>query len=360
MFAVGTDWAQITWSALGSGEVTVEVPGVVSESTTADGGPGSIVVTDLPSGTDLEARVDGRSLRFSTLERPPGELLARVATVSDCHLGAPSTGFFHTLREVPEPAEEVTARCLRAALVEIAARGCDLLVVKGDLVDASTAALWATAGELLDGLDIPRLVVPGNHEHSRRGDVDPFEGAAAAGVDLVRTVDSVDLADGRVRVVAADVGRAGSDAGRVDHVADDIVAAVAGSGGATMVAFHQQPMRFRVPTYIPPGIPGPGANSLLRALADTGMRGVVTSGHTHRNRRRRVHGVTVSEVASTRDFPGVWASYEFFEGGMVQAVHRIAEPSCIRWTDFTRRSALGVWAAWAPGSRDDRCFTLEW
>lgn len=361
------DHCQITWSALGPGHMTVEVDGPDGSrhlEFTADGGPGSLVVTDVGPG-DRWARVSGAGmgetieLRFTTLARPAGALLARVATISDCHLGTPSTGYFHTLREAPDPDVDATSRCLTGALAELSAWGAELLVVKGDLVDASNRHLWAEAAERLATVDIPTLIVPGNHEYARHSDVDPFEGAAAVGLDLVDHVRHVDLAEGRVRVVAADVGRVGADSGRLDHVTADIVDAVTGAE-ASLVAFHQQAMRFSFPTHIPPGIPGPQATRLCRALAATGTPTLVTSGHTHRNRRRDVRGVTVTEVGSTRDFPGVWAGYEFYEGGVVQTVHRIAEPSCIRWTDFTRRSALGVWAKWAPGSLDDRCFALEW
>jgi hypothetical protein len=41
-------------------------------------------------------------------------------------------------------------------------------------------------------------------------------------------------------------------------------------------------------------------------------------------------------------------------------VRRIAEPSVIRWTEHTRRAALGAWGQWAPGPRSSRCFTREW
>ena len=123
---------------------------------------------------------------------------------------------------------------------------------------------------------------------------------------------------------------------------------------------HQQPMRWPIPTYLPAGIPAAEAHRALTALGAANPRTLVTSGHTHRHRRRHVGPVTVTEVGSTKDFPGTWAGYEVHEGGIVQTVRRIAEPSCIRWTDHTRRAALGVWQLWAPGRLADRCFTRTW
>ena len=177
------------------------------------------------------------------------------------------------------------------------------------------------------------------------------------GLHLVDGVEHVDR-DG-VRILMADVTRPGTDWGTASPVADDIVAG-ARFDGPVFVALHQQPMRFRIPTYLPPGIPGPEARPMLEAVGRTNPRVLVSSGHTHRHRRHVVGGVTATEVGSTKDFPGTWAGYHVHEGGIVQVVRRIAEPSCIRWTDHTRRAAGGIWGWWAPGRLDDRCFSLTW
>ena len=87
---------------------------------------------------------------------------------------------------------------------------------------------------------------------------------------------------------------------------------------------------------------------------------LATSGHTHRNRRRRVAGLQWSEVAATNHFPGVWAGYTVHEGGLHQTVRRIAEPDTLAWSEQSRRMLGGVWALWAAGDLGDRCFTLDW
>ena len=364
VFGTGTTWIQLTWSALGPGPVEVRCGDQVIPLDT-DGGPGAVTVTELASGSEHRIHVTGPGLPAPvaplvarTLLPPPGALLHRIATVSDTHIGSRSTGFLHTIIEKPQPEEAHPVRCARAALREARAWGADELVVKGDLVDHSQPEWWAQAASVLGELDVPISVVPGNHEWSGRGDRDPAAGLARHGLDLVTDVTHRDRPG--VRVVLLDSSIPGEDPGRVSDVLERTLALARDTDLPLLVAMHHQPTRWRVPTYLPAGIPGPEADHLLRALGQANPRTIVTSGHTHRHRRRHVGPVTITEVGSTKDFPGTWAGYEVHEGGIVQTVHRVAEPSCIRWTDHTRRAALGVWQLWSPGRLGDRCFTRTW
>ena len=364
VFGTGTTWIQLTWSALGPGPVEVRCGDHVIPLDT-DGGPGTVTVTELSSGSEHRIHVTGPGLPAPiaplvarTLLPPPGALLHRIATVSDTHIGSRSTGFLHTIIEKPQPEEAHPVRCARAALREARAWGADELVVKGDLVDHSHPEWWAQAASVLGELDVPISVVPGNHEWSGRGDRDPADGLARHGLDLVTDVAHRDRPG--VRVVLLDSSIPGEDPGRVSDVLERTLALARDTDLPLLVAMHHQPTRWRIPTYLPAGIPGPEADHFLRALGQANPRTIVTSGHTHRHRRRHVGPVTVTEVGSTKDFPGTWAGYEVHEGGIVQTVHRVAEPSCIRWTDHTRRAALGVWQLWSPGRLGDRCFTRTW
>src|SRR5262249_8168188 len=50
-----------------------------------------------------------------------------------------------------------------------------------------------------------------------------------------------------------------------------------------------------------------------------------TAGHTHRHRVRSMScGVPSIEVGCVKDFPGVWAEYRVYEGGITQIAHRIS------------------------------------
>lgn len=71
-------------------------------------------------------------------------------------------------------------------------------------------------------------------------------------------------------------------------------------------------------------------------------------------------GVTVAEVGSTKDYPGQWAGYSVYEGGIRQVVRRVERPDAIAWTEMTARAIGGVWKWWSPGRMEDRCWTIRW
>ena len=363
VFGTGTDWIQLTWSRLGPGAVTVRCGDHVAQFV-ADGGPGSHVIDGLPSGTDLRIELSGPGivgdvapLGASTLPTPPGEELTRLATVSDTHLGSQATGYLRTITEIPTPEVGHTVRCLRAAQTEASIWGAQHLLVKGDLVDESEPDKWRLAADVLGALSIPVDVIPGNHEAKTHGTIDPHQGAVDAGLHLVDGVRIIDR-DG-VRIVLADTTRPGRETGDLRHGAE-IVAAAASADRPVLVVLHHQLMRPPIPTYVPMGIGRGESQNFLRELGAANDRTLVTSGHTHRHRRCDVGPVTVTEVGSTKDFPGTWAGYQFFEGGVVQTVRRIGEPTVMRWTDHTRKAALGVWSLWSPGPLTSRCFTRTW
>jgi len=362
VFAVGPTWLQLTWGALGPGPVRVRA-GDVGVDVVGDGGPGAVVLDDLPFGRAVEVVVDGEGvpggpvrLAARTLTPPPGPRLHRIATISDVHLGSMATGYLHTIVEKPEPADPHPLRCARAAVDEARAWGADELVVKGDLVDHSDPALWSVAAGVLDRFGGPVHVLPGNHERARRGDADPEGGLATHGHRIATPLAHHDVPG--IRVVLCDGTVAGHDGGRVGTLADEVVDLAAGADGPVLVLLHHHLMR--LPVDVPVGVPPAEARRFLDALAAANPHALVSSGHTHRHRRRHHGPVTITEVGSTKDFPGTWAGYDVHEGGIVQTVRRIAEPSSIRWTDHTRRAALGAWPRWSPGRLEDRCFTRTW
>ena len=62
------------------------------------------------------------------------------------------------------------------------------------------------------------------------------------------------------------------------------------------------------------------------------------AGHTHRHRVRPMvrSGVASIEVGCTKDFPGTWAEYRVFEGGVMQAVHRMSSEAALEWSESCR------------------------
>ena len=77
---------------------------------------------------------------------------------------------------------------------------------------------------------------------------------------------------------------------------------------------HQLALRPEAPFY-PPGIARSDGDPFLDALAAAQPRSLVTSGHTHRHRRRTHGPVTVTTVGSTKDYPGTWAGYVAHDDG---------------------------------------------
>ena len=79
-----------------------------------------------------------------------------------------------------------------------------------------------------------------------------------------------------------------------------------------------------------------------------------TAGHTHRHRvrldRRPIPSI---EVGCVKDFPGTWAEYRVYDGGILQIVHRMSSPEALAWSEQCRTlySDFGVdYATYALGT----------
>jgi 3',5'-cyclic AMP phosphodiesterase CpdA len=85
------------------------------------------------------------------------------------------------------------------------------------------------------------------------------------------------------------------------------------------------------------------------------------AGHTHRNRVRHLAetgAVPWAEVSSTKDFPGGWAEYRVYEGGILQVFRRISAPEALDWSERTRSMFGGLYPAYSFGAIEDRCFPI--
>ena len=72
-------------------------------------------------------------------------------------------------------------------------------------------------------------------------------------------------------------------------------------------------------------------------------------------------GVPCIEVGCVKDFPGTWAEYRVFEGGVLQVVHRISSPEALEWSERCRvlYSDFGLdYTAYALATLADRCFAI--
>ncbi len=306
---------------------------------------------------DTDHDLDGIAVR--TLARPAGELLCRFATVNDVHFGETEAGRIDDLPDGPirraeagaDPYPEVMNR---AAAAEIAGIDPVAVIVKGDLSadgeqvewDAFEACYRAPFGHRLH-------VVRGNHDAYRH----QAEYAGDQWIDLPGVV--VALLD--TAIPGATTGTITSE--QIDWLDDRC----AGADRPVFVMGHHQqwigdgPDAKRSDDYF--GL-HPDASDALDELA-VRRAGVIAyaAGHTHRHRVRPMvrSGVPSIEIGCTKDFPGTWAEYRVYEGGIMQVVHRMSTRDALAWSESCRGlySDFGVdYATYALGTLADRCFTL--
>ncbi len=293
-----------------------------------------------------------------TLDRPRGALRCRFATVNDVHFGEVEAGRIDNLVEGPvqrvapgaDPHPEVMNH---AAAAEMAAVDLAVVIVKGDLSADGTAEEWAAFEGCYRTAFGDRLrVVRGNHDAYQHQD-------AYAGDQWIELPGLV--------VALLDTVIPGETTGQVTtEQIDWLDARIGGSDRPVLLMGHHQQW-----------IPGPGGSrsddyfglhpDSSEALDELCVRhdAVVgyAAGHTHRHRVRPMtrSGVASIEVGCTKDFPGTWAEYRVFDGGVMQVVHRMSSPAALEWSESCRHlyADFGVdYEAYALGSLADRCFVL--
>ena len=73
-------------------------------------------------------------------------------------------------------------------------------------------------------------------------------------------------------------------------------------------------------------------------------------------------GVPHIEVGCVKDFPGSWAEYRVYDGGITQVHHRISTPEALAWSERCRHlyQDFGIdYETYALGGLEDRCFTIS-
>lgn len=310
---------------------------------------------------DCEHVLDGVVAR--TLPRPPGALLARLVTVNDIHFGEVECGRVDDdpngpiQRRLPgeEPYPDVMNR---AAVAEIAASDPDAVVVKGDLSADGLPEEWAAFEACYRSAFGDRLhVVRGNH--------DAYGGQDAYAGDRWVSVPGLSVALLDTVIPTQTTGSLTTEqlAWLDDHLAD-----AARRGERVLVMGHHQQW-----------IPGtddrtrrhdgyfgmhPDASEALDAACGRHATTLgYAAGHTHRHRVRRMRasGRPSIEVGCVKDFPGTWAEYRVFEGGVMQVVHRISATDALAWSDRCRvlYRDFGVdYVEYAMGTLEERCFVF--
>ena len=298
-----------------------------------------------------------------TLPRPAGELLARLVTVNDVHFGEVEAGRVDVHPDGPilraEPGDDPYPEVMnRAAVAEIASVDPAAVLVKGDLSNDGLPDEWVAFEACYRGAFGDRLhVVRGNHDayrgqHEYAGD--RWVSVPGLHVALLDTVIPTETTGGL---------RAEQIAWLDDHLAD-----AARNGERTIVMGHHQ-------QWIPGdvdhdrrhdgyfGLHPDASDTLDAACARHATVVGYAAGHTHRHRVRRMvaSGLPSIEVGCVKDFPGTWAEYRVYEGGVMQVVHRISDPAALAWSERCRvlYRDFGVdYVAYAMGTLAERCFVF--
>jgi predicted phosphodiesterase len=314
--------------------------------------PGGAVIR--LTGLDPESVHHIGSHEVRTLARPTGALLCRVGTVNDLHHGETECGRIDDDPRGPiqrvEPGQPPHPETMnRAAVAEMGAAGLDAVVVKGDLTnDGSDDEFTLFESCYRDAFGDRLHVVRGNHDAYR-------------GQHVYTGDEWIDLPG--VSIALLDTVLPGETTGSITaqqlQWLDD-QAAVAGAPVIVM-GHHQQWISGRRHNgYF--GLDPDSSDGLAEVAARRPRIVAYTAGHTHRHRVRAMScGVPSIEVGCVKDFPGTWAEYRVYEGGITQVVHRMSSPEALAWSDRCRHlmADFGIdYESYALGRLEDRCFNI--
>ncbi|MBS1839007.1 MAG: metallophosphoesterase [Actinobacteria bacterium] len=302
---------------------------------------------------DTAVVLDGVDVR--TLPRR-GELLARVVTANDVHLGETVCGHvdgadFETFSV--GPGESPYPETMNAAVVaDMQPWEPDAVVVKGDVTSNGTDEEVARFLEIYGGAFGDRLMwVRGNHEsyHRQQRGAWPMQ---------ERELDGITLA-------LLDTSRDETINGHLAADQLDWLDELGQRADRPVLVFGHHPVwnpaeeRRHDRTF---GIVPDDTEALADVFARRPRLLGYFAGHTHRNKRVELPGVgdvPFVEVASVKDFPGSWAEYRVYDGLVLQIHRRVSDPMALDWSERTRHMFAGTYEGYALGTLADRCFAIR-
>lgn len=292
-------------------------------------------------------------LTARTLDRPPGERLSTFATINDVHFGETVCGHVEGLAldglQAEAGDDPYPLVMNRAAATEIAAVVPDAVVAKGDLTCAGRAEEFDQFLSVYG--DLPLTWVRGNHDRPE--------------VPAPPAVQAVDLAG--VTLVVLDTSRPGLVGGQIDADQAEGLDELAGRTDRPMVVMgHHPPWSERLQIVFGAaegsGLDQPSVDRLAAVINRRPSIVAYLAGHTHRNKLRHLPATGAFpwvEVACVKDFPGSWAEYRVFEGGILQVHRRVsADPAAVAWSERCRTLYAGLYPQFALGRVEDRCFEI--
>ena len=293
-----------------------------------------------------------------TMARPGGQLLCRLATVNDVHFGEVEAGRVDDNPNGPiqraEPGEQPYPETMnRAAVAEMLAADPHAVIVKGDLSQDGQPEEFAAFEACYRQPFGDRLkVVRGNHDayrgqHDYAGDQWlVFPGVAVALLDTVTPT----ITTGTIRPLQLEwLETLAAESDRPVIVMGHHQQWIDASG-----ADHRSEDYF--------GLHPDASEALSEVVARQRRIVAYTAGHTHRHRVRRMPcGAPTIEIGCVKDFPGTWAEYRVYDGGITQVVHRISHPAALSWSERCRHlyRDFGVdYPTYALGTLEERCCNI--
>jgi len=306
-------------------------------------------------GLAPDTTVELRGVEVRTLPRP-GELLCRFATVNDVHFGETECGIMEGFElgpvfSVPHGADPYPEVMNRGAIADMRAIDPAAVIVKGDLTAGGTQAEYA---------DFLRAYEPafGDRLHHFRGNHDGYTGETFAANAPMR----VDLPG--VTLALIDTVIPTHTTGQVTAEQIEWLDTLAAESDRPVLVFGHHHVWSPHSNHREPGYFGINPDDSDRLIDVVRRRSTILgyfAGHTHRNRVRRFDvtgNVPWVEVACVKDFPGSWAEYRVFDGGILQVHRRISSPDALAWTEQTRGMFGGMYPSYAFGDLADRCFLI--
>jgi 3',5'-cyclic-AMP phosphodiesterase len=207
-----------------------------------------------------------------------------LVQLSDLHIGGSENGVD------PVPRLEAVIEAVRSL-----PNRPDAVLVSGDLTDDGAAEGYRLAKELLERLELPLHVLPGNHDH--RGRIrETFElpGTGEEPVDY-----SVDV--GGLRLVVLDSNVPGQDPGDLSpeqlRWLDRELAAE--PGRPTLLAMHHTPLATGIREWDEINLLAPQREALAEVVARHPQLRAIVGGHLHRVAASALGGVPVLSAPST-------------------------------------------------------------
>jgi 3',5'-cyclic-AMP phosphodiesterase len=333
----------------------IELTTVSTTSATFHRGTEVAVVDGLEPATPYEHH----GIAYTTLRRPPGELRCRVATINDVHFGETEAGRVGAsdrgpILSVPTGAPPYPYVMNHAAVAEMVAaddvQPFAAVIAKGDLTAEG-------ADDEFAAFEACYRTPFGDRLFAVRGNHDCLDGQTAYAADQWIEVDGLNIA-------LLDTAVPGHSHGAVSDEQVAWMDSLAGESTDPVVVMGHHPQRLgddaEDPSFF---LTAESSAALDEVFARRRAIVAYTAGHTHRHRVRSAGGGVPSvEVGCVKDFPGTWAEYEVYDGGILQIVHRVSTAEALAWSERCRGlyADFGLdYVAYALGRLDDRCFEIR-